>query len=56
MSNLLIGVPVAFLHNMADVAISWTRMWGETDKQKLAGYSFLTATFVWAYTRIYVFP
>ena len=56
MSNFLIGVPVAFLHNMADVTLSWTRMWGETDKQNLAGFSFITATFVWAYTRLYVFP
>jgi acyl-CoA-dependent ceramide synthase len=54
--NLMIGGPVTFLHNWADVTISWTRMWGETRFYKTLGvYSFILAQGVWAYTRLYVF-
>ncbi len=54
--NLMIGGPVTFLHNWADVAISWTRMWSETCYYKNIGmYSFIVAQGVWAYTRLYVF-
>lgn len=31
MTNTLIGGPVAFLHNWADVVVSWTRLWAETE-------------------------
>jgi ceramide synthetase len=56
MSNMMIGGPVAFLHNWADMMNSWTRIWAETVHSKVAGYSFLIAQITWFYTRIYVFP
>ena len=56
MGNYTVGAPVTFLHNWSDVAISWTRMWGETKYYKtLALYSFILSQFVWIYTRLYVF-
>jgi len=30
MSNMMIGGPVAFLHNWGDMMNSWTRIWAET--------------------------
>lgn len=56
MSNTLIGAPVAFLHNWADIIVSWTRIFAESDYKKVAGYSFVFAQIVWFYSRIYVFP
>jgi ceramide synthetase len=56
MTNTLIGGPVAFLHNWADVVVSWTRVWAETEYKSIAGYSFVIAQIIWFYTRIYVFP
>ena len=56
MTNTLIGGPVAFLHNWADVVVSWTRVWGETEYKNIGGYSFVIAQIIWFYTRIYVFP
>jgi hypothetical protein len=56
MAQTWIGVPVAFLHNIADVFVSLTRFWAETNFKKTAGYCFLIAVIVWGYTRIYVFP
>ena len=56
MTNTLIGGPVAFLHNWADVVVSWTRVWAETEYKSSAGYSFVIAQIIWFYTRIYVFP
>lgn len=56
MGNFIIGGPVTFLHNWADICISWSRMWGETIYYNgLAKYSFVLSQFVWIYSRIYVF-
>ena len=43
MSNTLIGAPVAFLHNWADVCVSFTRIWSESDYKKMTAYSFILA-------------
>jgi TLC domain len=57
MSNTMIGAPVAFLHNWADVIISWTRIWAESKYSgSIGGYSFVISQIVWFYTRIWVFP
>jgi len=54
--NFMIGGPVTFLHNWADVVITWTRMWGETRYYKTLGvYSFIVGQAVRAYTRLFVF-
>ena len=54
--NVMIGGPVTFLHNWGDVALSWTRMWGETRHHNTLGmYSFIVTQAVWIYTRLYVF-
>jgi TLC domain len=56
MGNFIIGGPVTFLHNWADVAISFTRIWNETIHYKtIAMYSFIISQLVWGYTRLYVF-
>jgi len=56
MGNFVIGGPVTFLHNWADVCISWTRMWGETRfYNSVALYSFVFSQCIWIYTRLYVF-
>lgn len=56
MSNTLIGAPVAFLHNWADVFVSFTRIWSESVYSRMTAYFFILAQIVWFYSRIYVFP
>ena len=56
LSNQSIGGPVTFLHNWADVAISFTRIWSETKfANSIALPSFALMLLVWFYTRLYVF-
>jgi very-long-chain ceramide synthase len=56
LSNQMIGGPVTFLHNWADVAISFTRIWSETKfANSIALPSFLIMLIIWFYTRLYVF-
>ena len=56
MTNTFIGAPVIFLHNWADVVVSWTRIWGETEHKAIALSSLGFSQIVWAYTRLWVFP
>ena len=52
----MMGGPTAFLHNWADVAISFTRIWSETKFNKiLALPTFAFALIVWFYSRVYVY-
>lgn len=56
MGNFIIGGPVTFLHNWADICISWCRMWGETEYyNSIAKYSFILSQLMWMYTRLYIF-
>ena len=56
LTNQIMGGPTTFLHNWADVAISFTRIWSETIFNKtLALPTFAFALLVWFYSRIYVF-
>ena len=52
MTNTLIGAVVAFLHDFADVFISWTRIWAETEYAAVTAYSFAVAQVVWFYMRV----
>ena len=50
------GGPTTFLHNWADVAISFTRLWTETVYNEVFAFpSFLLSLVVWFYSRIYVY-
>ena len=52
----MIGGPVTFLHNWADVTTSFTRIWSETKYLKMVGLPcFLLTVVLWFYSRIYVF-
>jgi len=55
LANQQIGGPVTFLHNWADVALSFTRMWGETKYTNIAIPCFAIMLATWFYTRLYVF-
>jgi len=43
MSNVFIGAPVAFLHNWADVIVSFTRVWAESEYKVTTFISFVFA-------------
>lgn len=53
-SNTLIGVVIVFIHDIADVFVTWTRAWAESDFKKVTACSFLVTIIVWCYTRIYM--
>lgn len=52
----MIGPVIAFLHDLADIGIAWTRSWAESEYKKMAGYSFAVTLAAWFYTRILVLP
>ena len=43
MTNTFIGGPVAFLHNWADVIVSFTRIWAESEYAALTAFTFAIA-------------
>ena len=53
-SNLQIGVVIVFIHDIADVWVTWTRAWAESDYKKVTVTSFMGMIGVWCYTRIYL--
>jgi len=55
-TNLLIGPVVAFIHDLSDVFITWTRVWSETNIKWMTMHSFYVMICAWIYTRILVFP
>jgi hypothetical protein len=56
MTNTMIGPVIAFIHDISDVLITWTRVWSETKHARLTAYSFIIVIFSWIYTRLLVFP
>jgi hypothetical protein len=54
LSNCYIGIIVAYLHDIADVGVSFTRIWSESIYKKTTAISFILTQFVWFHTRIYV--
>ena len=52
----MIGGPVTFLHNWADVTTSFTRIWSDTHYFKSISLpSFLFTVMIWFYSRLFVF-
>lgn len=56
LTNTFIGGVISVLHDFADIFVSFTRVFGESDYKNITGYSFLVALIAWAYTRLYVLP
>lgn len=56
MTNTLIGAVVAFIHNMADVIIAFSRITAETEYKNLCAASFTFNQVVWCYSRLIIFP
>ena len=50
------GAVAAFLHDIADIFISFSKSWAETEYGNVTGVFFVTAMVVWFYTRIYCLP
>ena len=46
---------IAFLHDVSDIFVSWTRIWGETDYNILSGTGLLCILLMWVYSRILIF-
>ena len=56
MNNLFIGGVVTYLHSIADLVLSFSRIFAETTFKKTALSAFLFAQVAWIYTRIIIFP
>lgn len=56
MSNTLIGAVIAFIHDIADIGVTWTRAWAESQYKPLAAYSFVLTLVAWFYTRLMMLP
>lgn len=56
MSNTLIGAVIAYIHDIADIGVTWTRAWAESDYSKVSGYSFFVTLIAWFYTRLLMLP
>ena len=56
MTNTMIGAVIAFTHGLADICVSLTRAWAESEYSKVTFYSFLSTIIVWFYTRLIVLP
>ena len=53
-SNLQIGIVIVFIHDIADIWVTWTRAWAESEYKKVTVASFSALIIVWCYTRIYL--
>lgn len=51
-----VGCLIAFCHDIADINISTAKFFGELIYWKVALYAHVANMFVWAYTRLMVFP
>jgi hypothetical protein len=56
LTNTLIGGVVAYIHDIGDIFVSWTRIWAESEYKRTTGYSFVLTILVWIYTRLIMFP
>jgi len=50
------GCVVAFLHDIADIFISLSKFWSETNYGNVTAVLFVFAMSVWAYTRLFTLP
>ena len=53
--NQHIGAVVCFLHDVSDIFVSWTRVWGETKYNILTGTGLISILLIWVYTRVLIF-
>jgi very-long-chain ceramide synthase / ultra-long-chain ceramide synthase len=53
-SNLQIGVVIVFIHDIADIWVTLTRAFAESEYKKCTVASFLIMMVVWCYARIYL--
>lgn len=56
LTNTLIGGVIAIVHDISDILVSWTRVFGESEFKKTCAFSFTIAIISWAYSRLYVLP
>lgn len=56
MTNTMVGPVIAYLHDIADIGVGWTRTFAESEFPNVAGYSFAVTVAAWFYTRLIVFP
>lgn len=55
LSNLVIGGVIAYLHDIGDIFVTFTRIWSETNYKKTTGVFFALTILIWMYTRLYMF-
>jgi len=56
MSNTLIGAVIAFIHDIGDIGVTWTRAWSESNYKRTTAYSFILTLIAWFYTRLFMLP
>lgn len=56
MTNTLMGGIVVYLHDIGDIFIAMSRVFGEQMNHKYTFVSFTTMLVVWAHTRLYMLP
>lgn len=56
LTNTFIGGPIAYIHDISDTFIAFTRMFAESDYKRVTAYSFVVCLIVWFHTRLYMFP
>jgi hypothetical protein len=55
LTNQIIGGVIAYLHDIADVGVSFTRIWSETEFKKTTAVLFALTIVAWFHTRLWVF-
>lgn len=53
MTNTMVGAVVAYIHDITDLFVTFTRIFAESEYKRVTAYSFIVAQFVWLYCRIY---
>lgn len=56
MSNTLIGAVIAYIHDVADIGVTWTRAWSESKYGLFTAISFIITLVFWFYTRLLMLP
>lgn len=51
-----VGATIAFLHDLADITTSSTKVWSETNEKKYLPIQAALHLFTWGYTRICILP
>jgi len=55
LTNQIIGGVIAYLHDIGDIFVTFTRIWSETEYKKTTASLFAFTILVWFHTRLYVF-